>query len=92
MQKGLLKAQVDAKEGFVQKLFVQLRNMQDAKVRSAKLGQVLDVLEMKRDQLFFAYGMTPEELKILMEKLNVEFVPAVAEPLGSACYPVGDSL
>jgi len=54
LQKGLLKAQVDAKkEGFVQKLFVQLRNMQEAKLRSAKLGQVLDMLEMKRDHIFF---------------------------------------
>ena len=90
MQKGLLKAQADAKkEGFVQKLFEQLRKVQDAKSRSAKLGQVLDMLEMKRESLFTGYGMTPEELEFLMQKLNDEFAPAVVEPAGSACDPVG---
>jgi hypothetical protein len=90
LQKGLLKAQADAKkEGFVQKLFEQLRKVQDAKSRSAKLGQVLDMLEMKRESLFTGYGMTPEELEFLMQKLNDEFAPAVVEPAGSACDPVG---
>ncbi len=51
-QKGFLKAQAGAKkEGFVQKLFEQLRKVQDSKLRSAKLGQVLDMLEMKLDIL-----------------------------------------
>ena len=93
LQKGLLKAQVDAKkEGFVQKLFVQLRNVQDIHPRRAKLGQVLGMLERKRELLLSYYGMAPEELKILKEKLIDDFAPAVVEPRGSSCHPGGDSL
>jgi hypothetical protein len=64
------------KEGFGQKLFAQLRNVQDAKLRSATLGQVLDMMEMRRKPLLSCYGMTPEDIKRLMEQLNVEFGPA----------------
>ncbi len=42
------------------------------------------MLERKRGSLFFAYGMTPGELNVLMENLNGEFAPAVAEPPGAA--------
>lgn len=66
------------RRAFEQKLFVQLQNMRNVKVRTAKLEQVQEMLLEKKDHLYKAYDYGPEMLKILVDNLNKNFAPQTA--------------
>jgi hypothetical protein len=67
------------RKAFVQKIFGNFQNMKNVKVRIAKLGQVQNMLLEKKDDLSQAYDLTPERLKILVDKLNKKFGSRGAE-------------
>jgi len=61
------------KEAFEKKLRKQLEDVKDPRTRQTKLLQVRQMLTEKADHLSKAAGLTPEDIKTLMEMLDREF-------------------